>query len=70
MENNAVTTKIHMAQHLFDDQRRFDSLHLEGKCKQYLKRCTTKCSHHETHESGIKQILTPTQNAIKCSKNY
>ncbi len=28
----------------------------------------TKFSHHETHDSGIKQISTPTQNSIKCSE--
>ncbi len=28
----------------------------------------TKVSHHESHDSGIKQISTPTQNTLKCSK--
>ncbi len=25
-------------------------------------------SHHETHESVVEQIMTPTQKSIKCSK--
>ncbi len=54
-----------MAELLFDAQKRFDSLHLKGKCKQKLKRCMTKLSCHETHDSCIKQILIPTKKHIK-----
>ncbi len=57
-----------MAERLFDAQKMFDSFNPEDKCKQKLKRCMTKLSHCDTHDSVIKQILTPTQKSIKCSK--
>ncbi len=83
-EINAMMTKIQnngfwshemkcdnmMAECLIDAQKRFDSLHPESKHTQNLKRCMTQFSHHETHKSSIKQILTPTQKSIKCSKKH
>ncbi len=57
-----------MAEYLLDAQSRFDSLHPECKHKQKLKRCLTMLFHHETHESVVEKIMTPTQRSIKCSK--
>ncbi len=57
-----------MAERLFNAQRRHDSLRLEGKHKQKFKRCFPILSHHETHESVMEQIMTPTWKSIKYSK--
>ncbi len=57
-----------MAERLFDTQIRFDSSHPEAKCKQNMKRCLTVLSHHETHESVIKQNDTNTKEYENNSK--
>ncbi len=57
-----------MTEFQFDAQRMFDLLHPEGKCKQKLKRCLTMLFHHETYESVMEQIMTPTQKSINYSK--
>ncbi len=55
-----------MTECLFDTPTRFDSLHLKGKQKNFW--CMTKIFHHETHDSAINHILTPTQKSIKSSQ--
>ncbi len=76
-ENNSTTTKIQnnslqsyvmmcdniMAECSFDAQRRYDSLHPEGKHKQNLKRCLTM-AHHDTHESVMEQIVKQIQKSV------
>ncbi len=73
IQNNSLWTYVmkcdnEMVECLFDLQRRFDSLHPEGKHHQNLKRCMEDLYCNNSNDTIIKEALTPTQNRKNCSK--